>query len=61
MLKPFKKNDFKNILEIIYQHSNDSRCWRGCSERKHSSIAGGIANWNNHSGNQSGGSSEHWT
>jgi hypothetical protein len=26
----------------------------------HSSIAGGIANWHNHSGNQSGGSSENW-
>jgi len=25
---------------------------------EHSSIAGGIANWYNHSGNQSGGSSE---
>jgi hypothetical protein len=25
---------------------------------EHSSIAGGIANWCNHSGNQSGGSSE---
>jgi hypothetical protein len=25
-----------------------------------SSIAGGIANWYNHSGNQSGGSSEKW-
>ena len=25
---------------------------------EHSSIAGGIANWHNHSGNQSGGSSE---
>ena len=27
---------------------------------KYSSIAGGIANWYNHSGNQSGGSSENW-
>jgi hypothetical protein len=25
-----------------------------------SSIAGGIANWYNHYGNQSGGSSENW-
>jgi hypothetical protein len=25
-----------------------------------SSIAGGIANWYNHSGNQSGGFSENW-
>jgi hypothetical protein len=27
-------------------------------EKEHSSIAGGIANWYNHSGNQSGSSSE---
>jgi hypothetical protein len=26
--------------------------------KEHSSIAGGIVNWHNHSGNQSGGSSE---
>jgi len=30
-------------------------------KEEHSSIAGGIANWYNHSGNQSGGSSENWT
>jgi hypothetical protein len=29
-------------------------------KEEHSSIAGGIANWYNHSGNQSGGSSENW-
>jgi hypothetical protein len=29
-------------------------------EKKKSSIVGGIANWYNHSGNQSGGSSENW-
>jgi len=28
---------------------------------EHSSIVGGIASWYNHSGNQSGGSSENWT
>jgi hypothetical protein len=27
----------------------------------HFSIAGGIASWYKHSGNQSGGSSENWT
>jgi hypothetical protein len=30
-------------------------------KEEHSSIAGGIASWYNHSGNQFGGSSEHWT
>jgi hypothetical protein len=29
-------------------------------EEEHSSIDGGIINWYNHSGNQSGGSSENW-
>jgi hypothetical protein len=29
-------------------------------KEEHSSIAIGIANWENHSGNQSGGSSENW-
>jgi hypothetical protein len=30
-------------------------------KEEHSSIAGGIASWYNHSGNQAGGSSENWT
>jgi hypothetical protein len=30
-------------------------------KEKHSSITGRIASWYNHSGNQSGGSSENWT
>jgi hypothetical protein len=30
----------------------------GVEKEEHSSIAGGIANWYNHCGNQSGGSSE---
>ena len=30
-------------------------------KKKHSSIAGGIAIWYNHSGSQYGGSSENWT
>jgi hypothetical protein len=30
-------------------------------KEKHSSIAGGIASWDFHSGNQFGGSSENWT
>jgi hypothetical protein len=29
-------------------------------KEEHSSIAGGVANWHNHSGNQSGVSSENW-
>jgi hypothetical protein len=30
-------------------------------KKEHSPIAGGIASWYNHSGNQFGGSSENWT
>ena len=30
-------------------------------KEEHSSIAGGITNWYNHSGNQFGGFSENWT
>jgi hypothetical protein len=30
-------------------------------KEEHSSIVGGIASWYNHSGNQSGSSSENWT
>jgi len=30
-------------------------------KEEHSSIVGGIADWYNHSGNQSGGSSENWS
>ena len=29
-------------------------------KEEHSSVAGGTASWYNHSGNQSGGSSENW-
>jgi hypothetical protein len=34
---------------------------RDVEKEELSSIAGGIENWYNHSGNQSGGSSENWT
>jgi hypothetical protein len=40
------------------KNSGDSRYWQGCGER---GGAGGIANWYNHSGNQSGSSSENLT
>jgi hypothetical protein len=41
--------------------SGDSRCWQGVEKGEHSSIVGGIASCYNHSGNQSGSSSENWT
>jgi hypothetical protein len=43
------------------KNSGDNRCWRGNRDREHSSIAVGFASWYNHSGNQSGVSSENWT
>jgi hypothetical protein len=50
--------------------SSLSGCWKGAKtanagedmeKEEHSSIVGGIASLYNHSGNQSGGSSENWT
>jgi hypothetical protein len=43
------------------KNSGDSRYWRGYGERGTLPTAGGIASWYNHSGSQSGGSSENWT
>jgi len=43
------------------KNSGDSKCLRDAEKEEHSSIVGGIAEWYNHSGNQSGGSSENWT
>jgi hypothetical protein len=40
------------------KNSGDSTCWQECGEEEH--IAGGIANWYKHSGNQSGGSPQNW-
>jgi hypothetical protein len=42
------------------KNSNDSMGWQECGERGHFSIVGGIANCNNHSGNQSGVFSKTW-
>jgi hypothetical protein len=42
--------------------SGDRRCcFQDVEKEEHSSIVGGIASLYNHSGNQSGGSSENWT
>jgi hypothetical protein len=38
----------------IKKNSSNSTCWQGCGKGKHSSIAGGIASWYNHSGKKSG-------
>jgi hypothetical protein len=46
------------VRMIKFKNSCDSRCCEGCGEEEHSSIAAGIASWNNQSGNQSVGSSK---
>jgi hypothetical protein len=43
------------------KNSGDSRFWEDVEKEEHSSIVGGIASLYNHSGNQSGSSSENWT
>ena len=49
-----------NVFIKIY--TQVPRYWReDVKKEEHSFIAGGIASWYNHSGNQSGGSSENWS
>jgi hypothetical protein len=59
----------KTILDIPPLHQSEwlrsnpqvtTHVGEDVEKEEHSSIAGGIANWYNHSGNQSGGSSENW-
>jgi hypothetical protein len=52
-LTPVRMDKIKN--------SGDSRCWQGYGKRGTLLHFGGIASFYNHSGNQSGGSSENWT
>jgi hypothetical protein len=40
--------------------SGDKNVGEDMEKEEHFFIAGGIANWDNHSGNQSGRSSESW-
>jgi hypothetical protein len=49
------------VIMAKIKNSGDSRCWQDVEKEEDSSIAGGIASWYNHSGNQFGGSSENWT
>jgi hypothetical protein len=45
----------QNVTQVTADPSED------VEKEEHSSIAGGIASWYNHSENQSGSSSENWT
>jgi hypothetical protein len=48
------------VRMVKIKTSGTTTYWRGCGERGNLFHAGGIANWYNHSGNQSGISSENW-
>jgi hypothetical protein len=52
---------FTPIRRAKIKNSGDSNAGEGMVKEEHSSIAGGITSLYNHSGNQSGGSSENWT
>jgi hypothetical protein len=43
------------------KNSGTAVAGKNVEKEEHSSISGGTASWYNHSGNQSGGSSENWT
>jgi hypothetical protein len=45
----------------VSKHFLTADAGKDVEKEEHSSIVGGIASWYNHSGNQSGGSSENWT
>ena len=42
------------------KNSGTAGVGKDVEKEEHTSTAGGVANWYNHSGNQSGGSSENW-
>jgi hypothetical protein len=42
------------------KNSSDSTCDKDVGKEEHTYAAGGIANWYNHSGNQSADTSENW-
>jgi hypothetical protein len=45
---------------VRIKNSSNSNTGKDVEEEEHSSIADGIRNWYNHSGNQSDCSSENW-
>jgi hypothetical protein len=57
------KNVYSIIKKAIKKKKNQVTADAGkdVEKEEHSSIVGGIASLYNHSGNQSGGSSENWT
>ena len=52
--------DKTGVIQVWFYKKVIAHVGEDMEKEEHSSIAGGIANWYNHSGNQSGGSSENW-
>jgi hypothetical protein len=48
-------------VRIARIKNSDADAGKDVEKEEHSSFAGGIASWYNHSGNQSASSSENWT
>jgi hypothetical protein len=66
-LPHLKKDRASRSYSTLYQsewirkeHQVTAHVGENMEKVDHYSIAGGIANWYNHSGNQSGSSSENW-
>jgi hypothetical protein len=49
------------VIMAKIKNSGESSCKEDVYKEEHSSIAGEIASWYNHSGNNFGSSSENWT
>ena len=49
-----------SVRKTEMKNSGDSRCWLDVEKVKHSSMAGGIANWYIHSEYQFGDFTENW-
>ena len=50
-----------HLIPVIMTKIKNSDAGKDVEKEEHSSIVGGTANWNNHSRNQSGNSSENCT
>jgi hypothetical protein len=58
---PEQDSDLKSLLMRMIEDLVTADAGEDVEKEEHSSIVGGIAGLYNHSGNQSGGSSENWT
>ena len=61
LIKPTLRLHLTPVRMAKIKNSGAVDAGEDVKKEEHSSIAGGIASLYNHSGNQSGGSSENWT